>query len=151
MMGPLSELEDRIGWLRREMDELFQECFGSTNGERSDGAAEVGTYPALNVWEDDQNLYAEAEMPGCRIEDLDVCVEGNVLTLRAERKIEAKENWTWHRRERGWGKFVRVLELPVPIDADKVQAAFRNGVLTITLPKAEAARPRRIPVNRKSS
>ena len=151
MMGPLNELEDRIGWLRREMDQLFRECFGSVNGESTAHAAEVGTYPALNVWEDDQNLYAEAELPGCRIEDIELTVEGNVLTLRGERKIETKENWTWHRRERGGEKFVRVLELPAAIDADKVHAALRHGVLTVTLPKAEAARPRRIPVTRKSS
>ncbi len=133
-----------INRLREEMDHLFENFFGPGAAQWVPGAGFARGYPALNVWEDTQNLYAEAEVPGLTMEDLEVYVVGNDLTIKGERKENGQE--AYHRRERGVGPFERVLPLPIPIDADKVEAQLSNGVLTIKMPKAEAARPRRIEV-----
>lgn len=105
-----------------------------------------GTFPAVNVWEDDRNLYAEAEVAGLAMENLEVLVHGNELTLQGNRPEANSEGVTYHRRERGLGEFRRLLRLPVEIDADKVLATLREGVLTITLPKAQSVLPRKIEV-----
>jgi HSP20 family protein len=105
------------------------------------------SYPAINIWEDDTAIYAEAEMPGLVQDQLEVYVtEGNQLTLQGERKTVEHANGTWHRRERGFGKFQRTLSLPADVDADKVEARLEHGVLHLTLPKSEKARPKKIAV-----
>lgn len=122
------------------MSQLF-ETFGQ------DWPGLAAGYPALNVWQDDATIYVEAELPGMDLSDLEIYVTGgNQLTLKGERKTPQVEKAKWHRQERAFGSFNRVLSLPVPVDADKVQARLVNGVLTITLPKSEAAKPRKIPV-----
>jgi HSP20 family protein len=126
------------------MDQLFSDYLPRWSAWEAGPSA----YPALNVWEDDSNVTVEAELPGCTIEDLELSVLGTQFTLRGERKFEVKEGWTCHRQERPTGSFVRTIELSAPIDADKVQASFKHGVLTVTLPKAEAAKPRRIEVRK---
>jgi HSP20 family protein len=90
-------------------------------------------------------VFVEALIPGLDAKDLELTVMRNTLTLSGERK-ETEGNVTWHRNERGSGKFLRTIELPVEVDADRVKAECRNGVLTIIMPKAEAARPRKISV-----
>lgn len=133
----------RFGLFRREMDQLFSDYFGNGwNGDREAPAAS----PALNLWEDAQNVHVEAEMPGVKIEQIEISVSGDQLTLRGERKLEEKSGITCHRRERDFGTFTRVVRLPAPIDAGRVEASLKNGVLTITLPKSEHAKPRRIEV-----
>jgi len=104
------------------------------------------TFPAVNIWEDENSLYAEAELPGVKMEDIEISVVGNELTLKGERKPFAGDDGKYHRRERGVGSFTRVLHLPLDIDAEKVEATLRNGVLLIHLPKAAAALPRKIEV-----
>nr|NIQ93207.1 Hsp20/alpha crystallin family protein [Desulfuromonadales bacterium]NIR33245.1 Hsp20/alpha crystallin family protein [Desulfuromonadales bacterium]NIS39552.1 Hsp20/alpha crystallin family protein [Desulfuromonadales bacterium] len=91
-------------------------------------------------------LYVEALVPGIDAENLELSVMRGVLTLSGERKAENGKEKTWHRRERGAGKFMRTVELPVEVDADKVKAEYANGVLTVTLPKAESAKPKRISI-----
>jgi len=106
----------------------------------------VTAFPAVNVWEDNDAFHLEAELPGLKQEDVNIAVtQRNVLTLSGERKPEEGEG-RWHRRERGFGRFQRVLRLPAPVDADKVEAQLENGVLRLTLPKHEDAKPRRIAV-----
>jgi HSP20 family protein len=106
----------------------------------------VTAFPSVNVWEDSDAFHLEAEVPGLKQEDVNVAVtQRNVLTLSGERKAEDGEG-RWHRRERGFGRFQRVLRLPAPVDADKVEAKLENGVLRLTLPKHEDAKPRRIAV-----
>ena len=108
----------------------------------------IPAYPALNIWEDDDSMYVEAELPGFNIDDIEMYVTGeNQLSLKGQRQRPQREGGTWHRQERGFGAFSRSLELPSPVDGDKVNAELTNGVLTITLPKKEAARPRRIEVH----
>jgi HSP20 family protein len=107
----------------------------------------AAAYPPVNVWEDDNHVYAEAELPGVPHDKLEVYVtEGDQLTLQGERQPNAPANGAWHRQERGFGKFDRTLTLPAPVDADKVEARFEQGVLFLTLPKSEQARPRKITV-----
>ena len=106
----------------------------------------VTAFPAVNVWEDNDAFHLEAELPGLTQDDVNIAVtQRNVLTLSGERKPEEGEG-RWHRRERGFGRFQRVLRLPAPVDADKVEAQLENGVLRLTLPKHEDAKPRRIAV-----
>lgn len=108
----------------------------------------ITAFPPVNVWEDADAFHLEAELPGLTQEQLNVAVtHRNQVTLEGERLIdEANGKGRWHRRERGFGRFRRVLKLPAPVDADKVEAKLDNGVLLVTLPKAEEARPRRIAV-----
>jgi len=129
--------------LHNEMNQLFDR-FGMAN---DNGRGREYAYPAANVWEDNENVYAEAELPGMKQDDLEVYVsEGNQLTLRGERKPCAQQKGVWHRQERGFGKFGRVITLPAVIDADKVEAHFEQGVLFLTMPKSPAAKPRKITV-----
>jgi HSP20 family protein len=105
------------------------------------------SYPAINFWEDETTIYAEAELPGLVQEQLEVYVtEDNQLTIRGERRPTEFANATWHRRERGSGKFQRTLTLPADVDADKVEARLENGVLRLTLPKSKKAWPKKIAV-----
>ncbi len=127
--------------LSREMDRVFGR--GGNSMGRLFG---VGSYPALNVWEDDDHVYAEAELPGFSLDDLEIYVTGNQLTIKGERRPPEHDSGTWHRQERGYGKFSRMIELPGDINGDQVAAEFKNGVLNITLPKSEAVKPRRIEV-----
>ncbi len=125
--------------VRREMGELLDSVF---NGHESRSRA----FPALNIWEDGDHLFAEAELPGMGMDDIELFVVGSELTIKGQRKAMDDQNANYHRRERGVGEFCRTVTLPVEIDANKVEATLKNGVLTISLPKAEAARPRKISV-----
>lgn len=104
--------------------------------------------PAVNVYEDADQYVVEAEVPGFTLEQLDVTVEGDELTLAGKRELAAPASATVHRRERAAGEFRRAFTLPVPVAADRVQATLRDGVLQITLPKAETARTRKVTVAR---
>lgn len=125
---------------REEMGRLF-ETLGS------EWPALAASYPLLRVWLDDNHVYLEAELPGTDMSDLEIYVtRSDQLTIKGERKPPQVEKATWRRQERGFGVFNRVLTLPVPVDADKVEAHLINGILTVRLPKSKAARPKRIPV-----
>ncbi|HVX11063.1 MAG TPA: Hsp20/alpha crystallin family protein [Pirellulales bacterium] len=133
---------NRVSSLRGEVDGLFGDLFGP---------AVVGTarrdFPALNVWERDNELFVEAELPGLKSEDLEVSVVGQQLVLKGQRaEFQTEEGMTFHRRERSAGEFIRAIELPIDVDTNRVEAKLANGVLLITLPKAEAAKPRKIAV-----
>jgi HSP20 family protein len=131
--------------LRDEIDRLFNEVVESTAGTAFAPLARRG-FPQINLWEDGENLYAEAEVPGLKMENLEVSVLADELTIKGSRPSDEREGVNYHRRERGTGEFCRTVRLPVEIDPDKVQAALRDGVLTITLPKVAACLPRRIEV-----
>lgn len=107
----------------------------------------IGEVPALTLWEADDALHVEAELPGLELNDLEIFVTGrNQLTLKGERKAPPLEKSTPHRQERHFGKFTRTLTLPFPVDENAVDAHFENGVLKIRLPKHEAAKPRKIAI-----
>ena len=101
----------------------------------------------MNMTEDKENFYVRAELPGIDGDALDISVTGDTLTISGERVMPAEdENAKYHRREREAGKFSRIVNLPSQINTNKVNANSKNGILTITLPKAEETKPKQITV-----
>jgi len=133
--------------LRDEVDRLVGNFFGSVAAAAPQTWATVRAFPAVNVWEDGDQLFAEAELPGVKNEDVDVSVVGNELTIHGRRPEATGETASFHRRERGAGDFSRTLRLPYEVDAAGVEATLRDGVLLVKLPKAASARPRKIQVS----
>jgi HSP20 family protein len=128
--------------MKSEMDRLFDHLAGGTY--REPGA---GVFPLTNVTEDKDNYYIRAELPGVKADDLDISVTAEGVSISGERKILAEgEDARYHRRERNAGKFSRMLNLPGHIDTQKVEASCSDGILTVVLPKAEAAKPKQITV-----
>lgn len=132
-----------VDQLRKEMDRVLSGFAGALTG-----AAAVPSYgqPPINMWETPDAVYAEMEVPGLKSDQLEVAVVGNELSIKVDRPEIDEQGVTYHRRERGVGSFARVVRLPVEVDPGRVEAALRHGVLTVTMPKAEAARPRKIQV-----
>lgn len=131
--------------LRQEVSRLFEEPFGAFDASND---LFSGWAPPLDLSEDADQLVVEVELPGVRKEDLEVSVHKGVLTISGERKSEQPTNGETgcYRRERFHGRFQRSITLPKPVETDAVKATYRDGVLTITLPKTEEARPRKITV-----
>lgn len=133
---------DLLG-LQDRMNRLFSDTLVRTTGEDATGA----WVPPVDIFEDGENLVLQAEIPGVRKDEVDIRIENNVLTLSGERKQEREvKDEEVHRVERAYGRFSRSFTLPVGIDADKIRAELRDGLLTLTLPKAEEAKPKRIKV-----
>ena len=130
-----------FGALRRELDGLFDRF-----GAFAPVLAANNPFPALNLYETEDAYVLTAEVPGVAPEELEISLEGATVTLRGERKVAGDENASVHRSERPAGAFRRAIDLPVPIDGEKVEAVHRNGVLTLRLPKAPEHRPRQISV-----
>ena len=130
-----------VGELRRRMEELFDRV--SAPGA---GVARAGVHPPVNLYETNGAYVLTAELPGLRVEDIEITVERDRLTLRGERRIDHPQDASLHRVERRGGAFRRTVQLPVEVDGEKVEAAYRNGVLTLRIPKAPQHQPRRINV-----
>lgn len=131
--------------LRDEMDRLWTGVFAPA----ADGLLSpmFRNQPAANVWEQDDALLVEMELPGVKNDQLDISVAGGELSVKVNRPEVVEEDVTYHRRERPVGSFTRVLRLPAEVDADRVEAELRDGVLLVTLPKVESAKPRKINVS----
>jgi HSP20 family protein len=129
--------------LQNEMSRLFEDFFEDLPALRPYSAG----YPAVNVWDDGERGHLEAELPGLTMNDIEVTVSGNDVTLRGSRQISQREGITWDRRERAEGEFSRTLTLPFEINADKVEAKLCHGVLCVDLPKAESSKPRKVKVH----
>jgi HSP20 family protein len=128
--------------LHNQMNRLFEDFFEDMPAGRGYAA----TYPGVNLWEDGDNAYVEAELPGLSMDDVQVFVTGNELTIGGERKMNEPTNASYHRRERASGQFSRMLTLPWEIDPEQVEARLRDGVLTIKLAKAESAKPKKVKI-----
>ncbi len=127
--------------MRRQMDRLWE---GLSGGPQT---ASPGVFPLINVTEDSDAYRIRAELPGIKADELDITVTGKSLAIAGERKIPEETNGAkYHRREREAGSFRRMVSLPGPISAEKVEATCTNGILTVVLPKAEEAKPRQIAV-----
>jgi len=127
--------------LQREMNRLFARVPTSFEGTAAPA------YPAMNLWTDQDGAIVTAELPGVDPDDIDISVVDDILTLKGGRQLdELKEGKTYHRRERRHGRFTRVFQLPFHVDANKVEAVFESGVLSISLPRAEADKPKKIAV-----
>lgn len=104
-------------------------------------------YPAVNLWTGEDGVLVTAELPGVPLEELEISVVADTLTIKGNRPVDRiADSATQHRRERGSGRFARVVQLPFRIEADEVSAKMKNGLLNITLPRAHADRPRTIQV-----
>lgn len=132
--------------LREAMDRLFDDAFTRPISLR-DGD---WTSPAVDMYQTDDEVVVKAAIPGFKADEVQINVTGDVLTLRGETKHEdEKKDKAWHIREQRWGSFERSIALPTEVTADKAVADFENGILTITLPKAEEVKPKTISVKAK--
>jgi HSP20 family protein len=137
---PSNALWNQLAQFQHEMNRLFDRWGGG-------GPAAAPAFPPVNVWEENDQVVLEAELPGLELKDLEIFVTGgNQLSLKGERKTPLSEKAVWHRQERAQGVFQRTLTLPFAVDADKVEARLENGVLRVNLAKHESARPRKIQV-----
>jgi HSP20 family protein len=141
---PMSEMVT----LRDAMDRLFDEAFtrpwGLANGGRGSGM------PAVDMYQTDDDVVVKVAVPGMKSEDVQISVTGDVLSIKGETKQESdtKEK-AYHIREQRWGSFERTITLPTSVNSEKAQAEFENGVLSVTLPKAEDVKPKTITVKAK--
>ncbi len=137
-------LWEEMDKLQREMNRMFD----SRLTNRLDRPLSSHDFPAMNVWtKADVGQVITAEVPGMNVDNLDIKVVGETLTISGSRPAPTKdENIRYHRQERGYGSFTRTIQLPFPIDVDKVEANYEKGVLKIWLPRAESDKPRKIAV-----
>lgn len=129
------------GRLLQDMERLFDAVWGHPDGDRTSGV-----FPPLNVTRDADHFTVRAELPGVKADELEISVERNKLALAGKREAAPTDGASYHRRERAAGSFARTITLPTEFDAERVEARYENGVLTITLPLSESSRGRRIAV-----
>jgi HSP20 family protein len=135
----------RLSNLRDELDTLFDLPFWSNFGRQTQLFS--GWTPALDLYQNNDSVIAVLELPGMRKEDIEISLHDGMLTISGERKAQIQEGEQAERTERYVGKFRRSITLPSRVDTNKVSATYRDGILTITLPKAEEAKPKQIPVS----
>lgn len=127
--------------LRQEMNRLFDDPYAHNGGRTAP------SYPAMNIWTNEEGAVVTAELPGFNPDEIDIAVVGDTLTLTGERPaLELPEGAKYHRRERNFGKFSRSFQLPFNVELDKVEAVFKNGILHLSLPRAEVEKPKKITV-----
>ena len=133
--SPLS-MWDEMDRMQRRMDRMMNRRYRP-----------APAFPAMNIWTSEEGAIVSAEIPGINVDDLDISVVGETLTVSGSRPLEQlDENSRYHRQERGYGSFTRSIELPFQVESDKVEATYQNGVLKIALPRAAADMPRKITV-----
>ena len=129
-----------LGLLQSRMNRLFDSRLPRSQTARSN-------FPPINAWADEHKVYLTVEAPGLEVTDLEVAIHGKNVTIRGVRKEpEKKEGEVFYQQERATGAFQRALELPYAVDADRVQATFQRGILTVVLQRPEAEKPRKITV-----
>jgi HSP20 family protein len=131
------------------LNRIFDDAVrGSSRGSDEDSALGGQWAPSVDIFEHEGNLVLRAELPGIEPKDVDVRVENNVLTLRGERKFESEvKREKYHRVERAYGTFSRSFTLPNVVDTEKIKAEYKDGVLQVTLPQREEAKPKQIQVS----
>ncbi len=131
--------------LREAMDHLFDDAFTRPLSLRDGWSG-----PAVDMYQTDDEVVVKASIPGFKADDVQINVTGDILTLRGEiKREEEKKDKAWHIREQRWGSFERSVAMPTAVVADKAKAEFENGILTVTLPKAEEVKPKTITVKAK--
>ena len=132
--------------LRDRMDRLFSDAMG--RGWGGEEGLTTGVWmPAVDVFETNDSIVLKADLPDVNKDEVDISVQNNTLTIRGERKREKEiKEKDFYRMERSYGSFARSFSLPPTVDAEKIEAAFTNGVLTLTLPKREESKPKQIKV-----
>src|SRR5437870_2497075 len=135
---------EQLSTLREEINRLFDSPFGELTRHME---LFSGWTPALDIYEDKDNLIVKAELPGMKKEEIDLSLHDGSLSISGERKSEEKyRDAEANRTERFFGRFQRTVALPVRVAVDKVQAQYKDGILTVTLPKSEEAKPKHIDV-----
>jgi len=133
--------------LREAMDRLFDDAFTRPLSLRDGWSASA---PAIDMYQTNDEIIVKAAVPGMKADDVQINVTGELLTIKGEMKEqEEKKEKAWHIREQRWGSFERSVALPTVVVADKTKAEFENGILTVTLPKAEEVKPKTITVKAK--
>src|SRR5579885_997269 len=136
--SPFGDLDPFVGF--KAIEDKMNRLFAEPNGRP--------WVPPVDIVENENELVVKADIPDVKFEDIDVRLENGTLTLAGERKFEEnKEEGGWHRVERSYGKFERVFTLPDTVNPDAVSADYKNGTLTVTLPKKEIAKPRQVKIN----
>ena len=131
--------------LREAMDHLFDDAFTRPLTLRDGWSA-----PAVDMYQTDDEIVVKASLPGVKADEVQINITGEILTIKGETKqVEEKKDKAWHMREQRWGTFERAIALPTEVTADKARAEFENGILTITLPKAEEVKPKIINIKAK--
>ena len=134
-----------VSRLRNEMDRLWDEYFGA--GRRAFRLEEEAWLPAVDVSETGDKITVKAEIPGMEAKDIEISMVGDTLTIKGEKKAETEEkDENYHMVERTYGSFSRAMKLPAVVDAEKVEATYKNGVLTVVLPKMEEVKPKAIEI-----
>ncbi len=132
--------------LREAMDRLFDDAFTRPLNLRDGG----WSAPAIDMYQTDDEVVVKVALPGFKAEEVQINVTGDMLTLKGEMKHEEDtKDKAWHIREQRWSSFERAITLPTDVKADKASADFENGILTVTLPKAEEVKPKTITVKAK--
>ena len=139
---------DLVG-IREEMNRLFDDFFtGWPWPERRKGLLEGEWAPSIDVAETDEEVVVTAELPGIKQDDVDITIIDDVLMLKGEKKEEKEvKEKNYHRIERSYGSFQRSVRLPTGVQADKAKAKYKDGVLQVTIPKVEEAKPKQIKIN----
>jgi len=146
--GVTLERWDPVRDIQTEVNRLFDGFFGRPGA--LGGTLGTGRMwaPVADLYETKDDLVVSLEIPGARENDISVSITGDLLTVRGERKLERElEDESDHRLERAFGKFERTIQLPMPVQSDKVRATYRDGVLEIKLPKVEEVKPKEIKVD----
>lgn len=135
-----------FGDLREELSRMQRELQRAVRRDPSSSVEELpaDSFPPVNVWDDNDHVFVEAELPGCEQAELEVLVHGRRLTIQGRRTPPQQDKGVWHRQERGYGTFSRSLDLPSPVDSDQIEADLRSGILSIRLAKHAEVRPKRI-------
>jgi HSP20 family protein len=136
---------DRWANLREEMNNLFELPLAANLGRQAQLFS--GWAPALDLYQNNDNVIAVVELPGMRKEDIEISLHDGMLSIAGERKTTPGEGDNAERTERFSGKFRRSITLPTRVDAGKVTASYKDGILTVTLPKAEEAKPKKVEVS----
>ena len=135
--------------LREAMDRLFDDAFTRPFSLMREGGSNWSS-PAVDMYQTDQEVVVKASLPGVKADEVQISVNDDVLTIKGEVKHEEeKKDKSWHLREQRWGAFERSITLPGGVVSDRAKAEFENGILTITLPKSEKAKPRTINIHAK--
>lgn len=144
--SPSTDMMRDLESMQSRMNRLFNDFFGGREAEEQDLMPSAWN-PAVDVIENEDSFVIEAELPGMKKDEIKISLTNDVLIVQGEKKIEKQEKKkNYHRTERSYGSFSRTFSLPGNVKSDKVDAEFNNGVLTITIPKSEEAKPKQIDV-----
>ena len=144
MLSFYNDWDRSFSELRRQMAQLLDDYDADWTSPSLFGGGK--TWPRLSLADSGEKLVLSAELPGLSEKDVNVAIEQDVVTISGERRVKALDGYSIHRQERADFKFVRGITMPCKVDAEKATATVRNGVLTVTLPKAPEAQPKRIEV-----